>query len=84
MKFNYTRYEMGAYWPELIESNYNFIGEEKGRRYNINVPLNDIGLCDTDYLSIWHNILLPIFYEYNPELVLVSAGYDAGMVTVSH
>lgn len=72
------RYEMGAFWPELIESNYNFIGEEKGRRYNVNVPLNDIGLCDSDYLAIWHNVLLPIFYEFNPELVFVSAGYDAG------
>lgn len=72
------RYELGAFWPELIESNYNFTGEGRGRRYNVNVPLNDTGLCDSDYLAIWHNLLLPIFYEYNPQLVLVSAGYDAG------
>ena len=69
---------MGAFWPELIESNYNFIGNNQGRGFNINVPLNDVGLTDSDYLSIWHNLLLPIFYEFNPQLVLVSAGYDAG------
>lgn len=72
------RYELGSFWPELIESNYNFIGESKGRGFNVNIPLNDTRLCDTDYMAIWHNVLLPIFYEYDPELVIVSAGYDAG------
>lgn len=73
------RYEMGAYWPELIESNYNFIGEDGGRGFNINIPLNDIGLCDSDYLAIWQNVLLPIFYQFNPDLVIISAGYDAAI-----
>jgi histone deacetylase 6 len=43
------------------------------------VPLNETGMQNNDYLAIWHNLLLPIAYEYNPELVLISAGYDAGM-----
>lgn len=73
------RYESGAFWPELIESNYNCIGSDKARGFNVNVPLNNVGLCDSDYLAIWHNLLLPIFHEFNPELVLVSAGYDAGL-----
>ncbi|OTF73923.1 histone deacetylase-like protein [Euroglyphus maynei] len=73
------RYEQGAFWPELIESNYNFCGEADGRGFNMNIPLNDTALTDTDYLSIWHNLLLPVFYEFNPELVLVSAGYDAAI-----
>lgn len=77
------RYECGAFWPELIESNYNFIGEQKGRGFNINIPINETGLCDTDYLAIWHNVLLPVFYEFNPELVLVSAGFDAGKIGFS-
>ena len=34
---------------------------------------------DSDYLAIWHNILLPIAYEFNPQLVIVSAGYDAAI-----
>ncbi|KAH9506186.1 histone deacetylase [Dermatophagoides farinae] len=73
------RYEQGAFWPELIESNYNFCGEANGRGFNMNIPLNETGLTDTDYLSIWHNLLLPVFYEFNPELVLISAGYDAAI-----
>lgn len=72
------RYQVGTFWPELVESNYNFVGEKNGRGFNVNIPLNDTCLCDSDYLAIWHNVLLPIFYEFNPELILVSAGFDAG------
>ncbi len=43
------------------------------------MPLNETGMQNADYLAIWHNLLLPIAYEFNPELVLVSAGYDAGI-----
>lgn len=70
------RYELGTFWPELIESNYNFTGDDNGRGFNINVPLNDIHLRDEDYLAIWFNLLLPIFYEFDPQLVLISSGYD--------
>ncbi|KAH9412669.1 histone deacetylase [Dermatophagoides pteronyssinus] len=73
------RYEQGSFWPELIESNYNFCGESSGRGFNMNIPLNQTGLTDTDYLSIWHNLLLPVFYEFDPELILVSAGYDSAI-----
>ncbi len=47
------------------------------------MPLNETGMQNNDYLAIWHNLLLPIAYEYNPELVLISAGYDAGMSFVN-
>ncbi|XP_044176532.1 histone deacetylase 6-like isoform X5 [Acropora millepora] len=32
---------------------------------------------DADYLAVFHHILLPIAYEFDPELVLVSAGFDS-------
>lgn len=32
---------------------------------------------DADYIAAFHRIILPIAYEFNPELVLVSAGFDA-------
>ena len=45
----------------------------------MNIPLNDFGCQDADYLAIFHHLLLPIAAEFAPELVLVSAGYDAAM-----
>ncbi|KAK9889890.1 hypothetical protein WA026_008692 [Henosepilachna vigintioctopunctata] len=77
--FSMHRYENGKYWPNLREGNFDFIGEDEGKGYNINVPLNCIGLRDADYLSIVLNILLPVAYEYRPDLIMISAGYDAAV-----
>lgn len=35
------------------------------------------GMGDVEYLAAFTQIVLPIAYEYNPELVIVSAGFDA-------
>jgi histone deacetylase 6 len=32
---------------------------------------------DMEYITAWQRILMPIAYEYSPELVLISAGFDA-------
>ena len=34
---------------------------------------------DAEYIAAFHQIILPIAYEYNPEIVLVSCGFDAGV-----
>lgn len=73
------RYERGKFWPELIESNFNFTGQGNGKGYNLNFPLNQIGCNDVDFLLMWFNVILPVAYEFNPELVIISAGYDAAI-----
>jgi acetoin utilization deacetylase AcuC-like enzyme len=52
------------------------IGEGDGRGYNVNVPLS-AGAGGGDYAAAFDRLILPILDEYEPELVLVSAGYDA-------
>lgn len=34
---------------------------------------------DAEYMSVMQNIILPVAYEFCPELVLVSAGFDAAI-----
>jgi histone deacetylase 6 len=34
---------------------------------------------DAEYLAAFHQVVLPIAYQYNPQLVLVAAGFDAAM-----
>ena len=70
------RYEQGFWWPNLQESNYDHIGTGPGAGYNVNIPLNVTGNGDTEYLHAWHQVVLPVAYEYQPHLVLISAGYD--------
>ncbi|XP_053682261.1 histone deacetylase 6 isoform X1 [Sabethes cyaneus] len=75
--FSIHRYECGTFWPNLRESDFDYVGEGAGLGYNFNVPLNRIGMTNADYLAIWQQILLPVAMEYQPELILISAGYDA-------
>jgi acetoin utilization deacetylase AcuC-like enzyme len=51
------------------------VGKGKGEGFNVNVPLSTGG-SDADYGNIFEKILKPIALEYQPQLVLVSAGFD--------
>ncbi|KAH9628405.1 hypothetical protein HF086_015935 [Spodoptera exigua] len=75
--FSIHRYEHGAFWPNLRQSNFHYVGSGLGKGHNFNVPLNKTGMKDADYLAIWHQLLLPMALEYHPELIIISAGYDA-------
>ncbi|PSN48228.1 Histone deacetylase 10 [Blattella germanica] len=77
--FSLHRYEHGSFWPNLRESDYDFIGEGAGAGYNFNVPLNNVGMTDADYLAVFHQILLPMVTEFGPDLIIVSAGYDSAL-----
>ncbi|XP_050412973.2 polyamine deacetylase HDAC10 [Patella vulgata] len=77
--FSIHRYEHGHEWPNLRESDYDYIGRGEGQGYNINVPLNVCGCTNSDYLFIFFNILLPIAYQFDPELIIVSAGFDCAL-----
>ncbi|XP_045775789.1 histone deacetylase 6 isoform X1 [Maniola jurtina] len=77
--FSIHRYEHGAFWPNLRQSNFHYTGCGRGEGYTFNVPLNQTGMTDADYIAIWHQLLLPMAIEYQPELVLISAGYDAAV-----
>ena len=52
------------------------IGRGAGEGYTINVPL-PTGRTDGDLLHAFEALLLPVADAYRPDLVLVSAGFDA-------
>ena len=35
------------------------------------------GMGDAEYIAAFQQVVMPIAYQFNPELVLVSAGFDA-------
>uniref|UniRef100_A0A914DS01 histone deacetylase n=1 Tax=Acrobeloides nanus TaxID=290746 RepID=A0A914DS01_9BILA len=75
--FSIHRYENGRYWPHLEESNYDHIGEGSGKGHNINVPINETHVNNSDYNYIFWNILFPIAQELSPDFIIFSAGFDA-------
>ncbi|XP_010186535.1 PREDICTED: histone deacetylase 10-like, partial [Mesitornis unicolor] len=77
--FSWHRYEHQDFWPSLKESDYDAVGLGKGKGFNINLPWNKIGMGNSDYLAAFFHVLLPMAFEFDPELVLVSSGYDSGI-----
>ncbi|XP_048013821.1 polyamine deacetylase HDAC10 isoform X1 [Megalobrama amblycephala] len=77
--FSWHRYEHQTFWPNLPESDYTSVGKGKGSGFNINLPWNKVGMTNSDYLAAFFHVLLPAAYEFDPELVLVSAGFDSAI-----
>ncbi|KAJ8257781.1 hypothetical protein GJAV_G00189620 [Gymnothorax javanicus] len=75
--FSMHRFEETSFWPHLPESDSSAVGRGCGQGYNINVPWNKIGMKDGDYISAFQQLLLPVAYEFQPQLVLVAAGFDS-------
>ncbi len=53
------------------------VGTGEGMGYNINVPL-PAGTDDAGFIAAFEEILVPAALEFNPDLILISAGQDAG------
>jgi acetoin utilization deacetylase AcuC-like enzyme len=51
------------------------VGKGKGEGFTVNVPLSTAA-SDTDYGNVFEKLLKPIALEYQPQLILVSAGFD--------
>ncbi|NWQ68584.1 HDA10 deacetylase, partial [Neopipo cinnamomea] len=77
--FSWHRYEHQEFWPSLKESDYDAVGLGKGKGFNINLPWNKVGMGNSDYLAAFFHVLLPVAFEFDPELVIVSSGYDSGI-----
>lgn len=52
------------------------VGHDAGRGYTVNVPMLSRG-TDGDYALVFEELLRPIAEQFAPDLVLVSAGFDA-------
>ena len=52
------------------------IGADEGRGFTVNVPL-EAGATDSDYGLVCRRVVGPLLRQFSPELLLVSAGYDA-------
>jgi acetoin utilization deacetylase AcuC-like enzyme len=52
------------------------VGKGKGRGFTVNLPM-PAGLGDGDYAAVYRQVVEPIARAFAPELVVVSAGFDA-------
>jgi acetoin utilization deacetylase AcuC-like enzyme len=82
MYFSLHRYDNGTFFPCSKDAAPEVIGHGAGKGFNINVAWNIAwkdheGMGDDEYLAAFQCVLLPIARDFNPQLILVSAGFDA-------
>ncbi len=69
----FSTHRYGFFYPG--SGGANEVGNGKGEGFTVNVPLSS-GSGDLEYGKIFEKILRPIALEYEPRLILVSAGFD--------
>ena len=53
------------------------VGNGNGEGFTLNIGWGDTGVGDAEYLAAFDQVIMPVAREYDPQLVLVSAGFDA-------
>ncbi|PWA54090.1 Histone deacetylase domain-containing protein [Artemisia annua] len=85
--FSVHRHEHGNFYPRGDDGSRFMIGEGPGLGYNINVPWENgqfgdadyVECGDADYVAAWDHILIPVAKEFKPDIILISAGFDAAI-----
>jgi acetoin utilization deacetylase AcuC-like enzyme len=52
------------------------VGRGKGEGFTVNVPL-EAGSVDEDYRTAFEAVIVPVLDQFEPDLLMVSAGFDA-------
>ncbi|KAF4563367.1 Histone deacetylase hda1 [Pleurotus pulmonarius] len=71
------RYDNGTFYPCGPFGCLDSCGEGPGLGFSVNIPWPSAGMGDADYLLAFQKIIMPIAMEFAPELVIISAGFDA-------
>ncbi|VDM56287.1 unnamed protein product [Angiostrongylus costaricensis] len=71
------RHDNGLFYPVGDTKDYVNVGKGKGKGYSFNLPWNHGRIDDEAYRAAFGKVIMPIAYEFNPELVFISAGFDA-------
>jgi acetoin utilization deacetylase AcuC-like enzyme len=51
-------------------------GRGDGAGYTVNLPM-EVGATDADFDLVYREVVIPVLEQFQPELILVSAGFDA-------
>lgn len=75
------RWEQGRFYPSNDTGNADRVGEKAGEGFNINFPVNlekqSEPISDNDYIYACETVFFPIIREFQPDLIMISAGFDS-------
>ena len=77
-------HQRGRFYPELSYRDRRapygdrlHCGAGAGLGKNVNIPWSKMGMGDADYIYAFQQVLMPIAIEFDPDLVIIAAGFDA-------
>ncbi|KAJ5507082.1 hypothetical protein N7527_009225 [Penicillium freii] len=70
-------YQDGGFYPGGPAGDWDHCGSGAGVGKNVNIPWPTQGMGDGDYMFAFQEVVMPIAQEFNPDLVIVAAGFDA-------
>jgi histone deacetylase 6 len=63
--------------PMTPDGGMEHCGSGAGLGKNVNIGWHEQGMGDGEYMAAFQKIVMPIAQEFNPDLVIISAGFDA-------
>ena len=70
-------HEDGTFYPNGPYGDHLHCGAEGAKGKNINIPWPTKGMGDADYMFAFQNVVMPVAREFDPDLVIIAAGFDA-------
>ncbi|KAK5150393.1 Histone deacetylase hda1 [Recurvomyces mirabilis] len=71
-------YPEGSYRDQrMFYGDHLHCGEGTGLGTNVNIPWRTHGMGDADYIYAFQQVVMPIATEFDPDLVIIAAGFDA-------
>jgi acetoin utilization deacetylase AcuC-like enzyme len=71
--FYFSTHDLGLY---PFSGDWTETGRNGGEGYTLNIPL-PVEIGDEDLVHVYGQVLEPLFRGYRPQLILISAGFDA-------
>lgn len=77
------RYDHGLFYPHKQDADPSKVGSGKGKGFNVNIGWNNKDsysvskIGDKEYKYACSTLLYGIIKEFDPEIILISAGFDA-------
>ncbi|KAG0580183.1 hypothetical protein KC19_4G154200 [Ceratodon purpureus] len=69
------RHEAGKFYPGTGSADK--VGSGLGEGFCVNIPWSCSGIGDKDYLLVFEHIVMPIARQFEPDITIISAGFDA-------
>ncbi|XP_059303354.1 histone deacetylase 15 isoform X3 [Lycium ferocissimum] len=69
------RHEDGRFYPGTGAADE--VGSMGAEGYCVNIPWSRGGVGDKDYIFAFEQVVLPIALDFNPDFIIISAGFDA-------